>query len=151
MEKFEIPLQIRWADIDANNHLRHSVYYDFGAFCRMKLFTEIGITLSRLNELNIGPVILREEAVFRREIIFEDAISITTELLKATADYSRWTFRHILMKSDGSVATTMTIDGAWIDTKKRKMTIPPFELQETFHKIPRAANYETFAVAPKTA
>jgi acyl-CoA thioester hydrolase len=142
MDKYIIPVQIRWSDIDVNKHLRHSVYYDYGAFCRIKLFTEIGITMAKLSELSIGPVLLREEAIFRREIVFEDQISISTELLKSTPDSARWTFRHNLVKNEITPAAVITIDGAWIDTDKRKMTIPPVEFHEAFGQIPRAAEFE---------
>jgi acyl-CoA thioester hydrolase len=146
---FIVPIQIRWSDIDANRHLRHSVYYDYGAFCRMKIFTEIGITLEKLGELSIGPVLLREEAVFRREIVFEDQIAMTTEVLKATSDFGRWTFRHTLIKNEGILAAVITIDGAWIDTQKRKLTIIPDEFREAFEKIPKAAEFETIEVTKK--
>jgi acyl-CoA thioester hydrolase len=151
MNTYSLPLQIRWSDIDANKHLRHSVYYDFGAYCRISLFTEIGITLEKLTAISIGPVILREEAIFRREIIFGDSISITTELAKATADFARWSFRHVITKQDGTLATTMNIDGAWIDTVKRKLAIPPVGLHAYFEKIPRAVDFEMVAPVRKTA
>jgi len=37
MSDFTMPVQIRWADIDQNRHLRHSVYYDYGAMMRMNV------------------------------------------------------------------------------------------------------------------
>jgi acyl-CoA thioester hydrolase len=149
MNDFIVPIQIRWSDIDANRHLRHSVYYDYGAFCRMSIFTQVGITLEKLDELSIGPVLLREEAVFRREIVFEDQILMTTEVLKATADFGRWSFRHTLIKNEGILAAVITIDGAWIDTQKRKMTMIPVEFQEAFEKIPKAAEFEKIEVIRK--
>lgn len=36
MEKFIQEIQLRWSDLDPNFHLRHSVYYDWGAFCRIE-------------------------------------------------------------------------------------------------------------------
>lgn len=151
MNTFSLPLQIRWSDIDANNHLRHSVYYDYGAYCRISLFTQVGITLEKLNSLSIGPVILREEAIFRREIIYGDSISLSTELVKSTADFSRWSFRHVLTKNDGTLAATMNIDGAWIDTVKRKLAMPPVELHAAFEQIPRSVDFEVIELARKTA
>jgi acyl-CoA thioester hydrolase len=35
MNQYSKKIDIRWSDIDANFHLRHSVYYDLGAFLRM--------------------------------------------------------------------------------------------------------------------
>jgi acyl-CoA thioester hydrolase len=149
MTTYSLPLQIRWSDIDANKHLRHSVYYDYGAYCRISLFTEIGITLEKLNAMSVGPVILREEAIFRREIIFGDSISIATELTKSTADFGRWSFRHVITKQDGSLAATMNIDGAWIDTVKRKLAVPSVELHAAFGQIPRARDFEMIVPVTK--
>ena len=40
LQSFVRPIQIRWADLDPNFHLRHSVYYDYGAYCRIGFFEE---------------------------------------------------------------------------------------------------------------
>lgn len=142
MNIFSIPLQVRWSDIDANKHLRHSVYYDYGAFCRMMLFTELGISIKKLEELKIGPILFREEAVFRREILFEDKLTITLEMVKATADYARWSFRHQILKDDNTLAAIINIDGAWIDTEKRKLAVPSQDLINAFLQIPKGEEFE---------
>jgi acyl-CoA thioester hydrolase len=74
MSHFSKPMQIRWADIDANRHLRHSVYYDYGATMRMNVLSEGGLTTKKLEELAMGPILFREEAIFKREILLEDKI-----------------------------------------------------------------------------
>jgi acyl-CoA thioester hydrolase len=48
MANFSLPIQIRWADIDQNRHLRHSAYYDYGAMARMIFLSEHGITTQKL-------------------------------------------------------------------------------------------------------
>ena len=149
IKTFSLPLQIRWSDIDANRHLRHSAYYDYGALCRMALFTKVGLSLEYLHQEKIGPVLLREEAVFRREIHFEDRLIITAELLKASEDYSRWSFRHRLIKGDDILAATLTVDGAWIDIEKRKMAMPKESLRKIFSVIPRAADFEIIDLTKK--
>ncbi len=150
INEFTHPLQVRWSDIDANRHLRHSVYYDYGALCRMALFTKVGLSLENLQEQKIGPVLLREEAVFRREIHFEDRILITAELLKASEDYSRWSFRHRLVKGDDILAATLTVDGGWIDIEKRKLALPGESLRQIFSLIPRAPEFEIIELTKKT-
>ena len=142
MTEFSLPLQLRWSDIDANRHLRHSVYYDYGAFCRMSLFTEIGLSIETLQQHNVGPILFREEAVFRREILFDDDLAITAEVIKASGDYSRWSFRHSFMKGGNILAATLTVDGAWIDTQKRKLAVPPPFLFDAFSRIPRSKDFE---------
>ena len=94
MEKFEsdsywIPIQIRWADLDPNFHLRHSVYYDWAAMCRIKYLNENGLTPAMMQKLHFGPIIFREEAIFRKEIKFDDQITINLKVIKGRRDFSR--------------------------------------------------------------
>src|SRR5690242_9038539 len=124
MNKYSIPLQIRWSDIDQNRHLRHSVYYDYGAMMRMNFLTEHGLSLKTLEEMQIGPILFREEAQFRREIKLEDKVTLDVELTKATTDFARWSLRHNFIHADGSLATRLSIDGAWLDLLKRKLAVP---------------------------
>ncbi len=142
MEKFTQSIQVRWADIDANRHLRHSVYYDYGATARMNVLSENGLTTQKMEELRIGPILFREEAIFRREILFEDTITITVEMTRSTPDFSRWSLRHQLIKGDGSVAALLNLDGAWIDLDKRKLAIPGDFIRAVFDRFPKVEGFE---------
>src|ERR1700741_4335457 len=101
MQKFIHPIQIRWADIDANRHLRHSVYYDYAASCRVAALSERGLTSKKYEEFMIGPILFREEGIFKREIVFEDTPSIDFEITKSREDFSRVSIRHHITKADG--------------------------------------------------
>jgi acyl-CoA thioester hydrolase len=142
MQQISLPIQIRWADIDANRHLRHSAYYDYGAACRMHALSERGLTTKKLEELMIGPMLFREEAIFRREIVFEDKISLTIELVKTTADFGRWSLRHHFIKGDGTLAAILNIDGAWIDLSKRKLAPPPDFIKTIFEDFPKSQDFQ---------
>lgn len=142
MSTFSIPVHLRWADIDANRHLRHSVYYDFGAAARIGLLSQYGLTSQKLEELQIGPILFREEAVFRREIHLEDKITITVEMYKAAEDFSRWSLRHEFLKEDGTLAATVNIDGAWLDLKLRKLARPDAFIQKVFSEFPKSGDFE---------
>jgi len=137
-----MPIQLRWSDMDSNRHLRHSAYYDFGAAVRIKYLSEHGVTSEKLLELRIGPVLFREEAIFKREIKLEDQITIDMELLKTTPDYGRWSIRHHIVKSDGTLAAMITIDAAWIDLEKRKLTLPPESIRATFESFPKSPDFQ---------
>jgi len=142
MQSFSLPIQIRWSDIDQNRHLRHSAYYDYGAMARIASFNEHGLTTTKLEELNIGPILFREEAIFKREVKFEDKITIDMQLLKATHDYGRWSIRHQLFKEDKTLAAIINVDGAWIDIAKRKLAVPNEYIQSLFADFPKAENFE---------
>lgn len=139
---FKQAIQIRWADVDANRHLRHSVYYDYGATMRMSVLAGRGLTMEKLAEFGVGPILFREEALFKREIHFEDQITIDVELVKSREDFARWSLRHHLTKSDGTLAAVINIDGAWIDLRKRKLAIPNEFIASVFAEFPKADDYE---------
>jgi acyl-CoA thioester hydrolase len=141
MEKYSQPLQIRWSDIDQNRHLRHSVYYDYGAMVRVAFLSSMGLTSKKMEELNIGPVLFREEIIFKREIRLEDEVTIDVVLSKSTHDHSRWSLRHHFVKADGTLAAVLTIDGAWIDLEKRKLAKPGKFIQEVFEAFPKAEDF----------
>lgn len=142
MKAYTIPLQLRWSDIDQNRHLRHSVYYDYGAMMRMNFLNEHGLTMQKLEELKIGPILFREEAVFRREIKMEDKVTLDVMLTKSTADFGRWSLRHSFTHADGTLATVLTIDGAWMDIEKRKLAIPGEFIRHVFEQFPKAHDFQ---------
>lgn len=135
-------IQIRWSDIDANRHLRHSVYYDYGAAMRMQVLTARGLSIKKLEEFAMGPVLFREEAIFRREIIFEDQLSLTLELVRATEDFGKWSLRHHFLKGDGTLAAILNIDGAWIDLNRRKLAPANDFIKSIFENFPKAQDFQ---------
>lgn len=141
MTDFIKKVEVRWSDLDPNFHLRHSVYYDIGAYCRVSFFNENGITPAVMFSLNIGPIIFREECLFRKEIKFEDNITVTLELEKCNVDFSRWTMVHQLFKNENILAAFITVDGAWMDTNKRKLTSPPDLFKEGISHMPKTKNF----------
>jgi acyl-CoA thioester hydrolase len=134
-------MEVRWADLDPNFHLRHSVYYDFGATSRISFLQGEGITAAFMNEHAFGPIIFREECIFRKEIRLQDAVSIDLKLQKATKDFSRWTIQHKVFKNDQVLSAVLTLDGAWLDLVKRKLTHPPSQVCDTFEKMPRTEDF----------
>lgn len=142
MEKYSKHVDIRWSDLDPNFHLRHSIYYDWGAYVRISFLNEQGLTPAVLVQHFIGPILFREECVFKREIQFGDQVEVNLTLLKCRKDMSRWTMQHEIWKNSDTLSAIITIDGAWIDTKARKLAIPPDLILKGFEALPKAANFE---------
>lgn len=134
-------MEIRWADLDPNFHVLHSKYYDFGAYCRMSFMTEHGITTALMIEKNIGLIIFREECLFKREIKFGDKLEIFLKLSRCNEDASRWSMVHELWINGDTLAAMITIDGAWLDTKLRKLAKPPEVFKTGFDLIPKTENF----------
>lgn len=142
MNEFILPVQVRWADLDPNFHLRHSIYYDWGALCRIEFLYNNGLTPDAMTKLKMGPILFREESVFRKEIRFGDKVTIDLQLLKARKDLSRWTIRHRIMKNGNQVAAILTIEGAWMDTQLRKLATPTGEMAKAFEHMPKSEEFE---------
>ena len=142
MNEFRRPAQVRWSDLDPNFHVRHSVYYDWGAFCRIEFLNQHGLTNKVMQDLGFGPILFREECVFRKEIRSGDEIFINLQIIKGREDFSRWSIRHHLSKTDGTVCAVVTVDGAWMDVNLRKLATPPQKVNEVFAAMPKSENFE---------
>jgi len=142
MQEFIKEIQVRWSDLDPNVHLRHSVYYDWGAFCRIAFFEQHNLTTGVMQHLQIGPILFREECIFRREIRLGDKVTIDLQVLKAKRDYSRWTIQHTVRKNGDTISAIITVDGAWLDTGKRKLATPPIDVNETLSQMPTSENFQ---------
>jgi acyl-CoA thioester hydrolase len=123
MATFSKQLSFRWSDLDPNFHLRHSAYYDFGAQHRVEILTQLGLSLRVMQAQHIGPVLFREECVFRKEINLSDVITMQTKMAKMNADASRWSIVHEFYRDD-VLCAVITVDGAGRDTKLRKLASP---------------------------
>ena len=142
MKQFTAKLEIRWADLDPNFHVLHSKYYDFGAYCRMAFLVENGLTPQVMHEHHIGPILFREECFFKKELNFGDEITINLKLSKTTSNYSRWTMEHEIYKNVDILSATINIDGAWMDTQKRKLAAPPSIVTGIFDTMPKTENFQ---------
>jgi acyl-CoA thioester hydrolase len=149
LDKFSLPIQVRWSDIDQNRHLRHSAYYDYGATVRIACFSQHGLTNLRFEELRIGPVLFREEAVFKREIKFEDRVTVDLYVTKATPDFSRWSVRHQFYKEDGTLSAIIHLDGAWMDILARRLAVPDEFIQNIFDDFPKSVDFEQIPLRKK--
>jgi acyl-CoA thioester hydrolase len=142
MTEFSRKIQVRWSDLDPNFHVRHSIYYDWGAFVRIEFLNEHGLNYQVMQELKFGPILFREECVFRREVVSGDEIIMNLQLLRSKKDFSRWSIQHQLTKSDGTLCAVLTVDGAWMDVVRRKLSSPPEKVHEVFAKMPKGQPFE---------
>lgn len=142
MENYTKNIEIRWADLDPNFHVLHSKYYDFAAYSRIAFLSEMGLTMQALQELQIGPVLFREECTFKREIQFGDVVKVNFQLVSVSADFGRWTIQHQIWKNETTLAATIVVDGAWINIVKRKLAAAPEKVKMVFEQAPKTENFK---------
>ena len=144
---FSVGFTSRWADFDPNNHMRHSAYTDYAAEARVRMFNEYGLNLIEFNRLNIGPILFREETIFRREIRLSEDISVEVFLKGISENGERFKFSHKIFKTEGSLAAEVEIYGAWLDLKTRKLTKPPKIVMEALKDIERTEDFENISLS----
>ena len=136
LEDFEIKIAARWADVDQNRHIRHSAYYDYGAHSRIRFFLAHHFDSDKMNTLNIGPILFKEECSFIKELKPDQQITINLLRGVIKEDGSRWTLHHEIFDQNQEKCAHITIQGAWMDLKLRKLTVPPIELAHAFRSLP---------------
>ena len=143
---FSVGFTSRWADFDPNNHMRHSAYTDYAAEARVRMFNDYGLNLIEFNHLNVGPILFREETIFRREIRLSEDIRVEVFLKGISENGERFKFYHRILKMDGTLAAEVIIYGAWLDLKTRKLTRPPDKVLEALKDIERTEDFESIPI-----
>ncbi|UCJ10154.1 acyl-CoA thioesterase [Chitinophaga pendula] len=133
--------QVLWAQIDVNGHMRHSAYADYAAQGRLALLASVGLNPKTFLELKVGPVLFKEESVYLREVSLNETIKVSAELIRYRPNGSRWTIRNEIFRSDGVKAAVITVEGAWLDTERRKIITLPPDLNNLFMAVPKSEDF----------
>lgn len=134
-------IEVRWADVDQNQHVRHSAYYDYGAHMRLRYFKKLGFGVEEFRSLKIGPILFHEECHFIRELYLNDTVNINILRGDIRPDGSRWVLYHEIYNNHGVKSAQIKISGAWMDIVKRKLTVPPAEIAEAFMSLPMGEDF----------
>jgi acyl-CoA thioester hydrolase len=149
MDGFKADFPIRWSDIDANNHVRYSVYIDYAADLRYQFFIAHGFPPEYFTERQFGPVYTDLEVQFLREVRIMETITISFRLAGMSPSGSYWRVHHDIAKSTGKIAAILRVQGAFFDLVKRQPIAPPAEILDLFQHIPQTRDFEILADAPQ--
>jgi acyl-CoA thioester hydrolase len=131
-----------WGEMDFNAHMGNTAYLDKAVDVRMMFFSENGFPASEFSRLNIGPVILKEEIEYYREIRLLEEFSVTLELAGLAPDGGRFRLRNEFFRPDGERCTRITTFGGWLDLSRRKLIEPPAALITALHSLTRTEDFE---------
>jgi acyl-CoA thioester hydrolase len=132
---------VRWSDLDANRHVKNTVFSEFATHTRFRLLESHGFDQAKFAQLRFGPVMLREEIRYRRELAFGDDVVVNVLFAGLSEDGSQWRVQQEVTRS-GKQAAVLTIDGAWLHLDSRKLIAPPPELLALLQGLPRAGRFE---------
>ncbi|HMP86349.1 MAG TPA: acyl-CoA thioesterase [Lacibacter sp.] len=142
MSTYVKSFELRWGDVDANQHVMHSKYYELGAHCRMSYLLDAGLSIPVMLEHNVSPILFRESCTFRRELMAGEKGEGNLLLIRCRGDASRWSVRHEIHKSDGTLSAIIEADLAWMNPVTRKLVVPPPVISAVVESIPRSDDFE---------
>lgn len=142
MNDYSRTYEIRWSDLDANNHVNYAAYIDAAGDLRYRFFTEHGFAPERFEQLGIGPTYTAIHAQLLREVRMGETVTITFALAGLSARGGRWKVHHDVLKSNRKKAVSLDLEGVILDLATRRATLPTPELIQAFNLIPRTSDFE---------
>ena len=146
---YTINFHTKWADFDANKHMRHTAYNDYAAEARLRFLKENGFGVAIMEQHNVGPILFSENTIFHKEIKLGEDISLKLYLEASSKQGERFKIRHLIFKENGDLAATISVYLAWIDLSKRKLTVPPKQILETLKHIDKTEDFEEIILLKK--
>jgi acyl-CoA thioester hydrolase len=126
---FEKTLVAGWRDMDYNSHMANTAYLDRAADVRMMYFAENGFSVADMMRMKIGPVIMKDEIEYFREVQLLQELRVTLALAGLAPDGSRFMLRNEFAHVDGKRCAAITSTGGWLDLNTRKLIAPPEPLR----------------------
>ena len=145
MQAYSMTYEVRWADIDANRHVRYSAYIDAAADLRYRFFTQHDLPPEAFDKLGVGPVYTSLTANFFREVRLGETLTITYLLTGLSEQGLRWKVRHDFLKAKGKKAVTLLLEGTILDLTTRTPTLPTPEFMAVFQLVPRSPDFKVLS------
>jgi acyl-CoA thioester hydrolase len=130
-----------WGDMDFNSHMRNTAYLDKCADVRQMFLMENGFPMEEFVRLRIGPVVMKDEIEYFKEVGLQQQITVTCALAGHAPDGSRFLWRHEILRPDGQLAARVTSAGGWLDLAARKLVAPPPALLAAMESLGRTDDF----------
>ena len=140
-QPFERTLYARWGDMDFNGHARNTSYLDMAGDVRMMYFEHRGFPMAEFERLRFGPVVLRDEIDYFRELRLLQKVRVTLLLAGLGADGSKFKLRDEFFGEDGLLVARVTSLGGWLDLRARRLAPPPASLAEALQGLARTEDF----------
>lgn len=131
-----------WGDMDFNSHMRNTAYLDRSADIRMMYFSEHGFPMAEFMCLRIGPVIMKDEVDYFKEVQLLETLKVTLSQSGQAEDGSRFLLRNEIYGSDGKLVARVTSAGGWLDLSTRRLVAPPEALLHAMQSIPKTDDFQ---------
>jgi acyl-CoA thioester hydrolase len=136
-----------WADMDFNSHMKNTAYLDKTADVRQMFLIEHGFPVEEFLRLRVGPVVMKDEVEYFREVGLQEQITVTYTLAGHADDGSRFLLRHEIFRQDGLLSARVSSMGGWLNLDERRLIVPPPALLAAMNLLERTSD---FAVLPSS-
>jgi acyl-CoA thioester hydrolase len=130
-----------WGDMDFNAHMKNTAYLDKSADVRFQFFASCGFPAEEFARRRFGPVVLKDEVEYFREVALLQEIDVSLAIAGLSADGSRFLIRNEVSRTNGKLCARITSAGGWLDLATRKLIAPPAELLEALRQLPRTDDF----------
>jgi acyl-CoA thioester hydrolase len=127
--------------MDFNAHMRNTSFLDRSADVRMMFFAEHQFSTDEFIRLKIGPVIMKDEAEYFKEVRLLETLRATLALAGVAPDGSRFLMRNEFWRADGKLAARVTSAGGWLDLVARKLVAPPVPILDSMRVLHRTDDF----------
>ena len=139
---FEKTLFAGWGDMDFNSHMRNTSFLDRAADVRMMFFAEHGFPMDEFLRRKLGPVILRDELEYFKEVRLLESVRVTLAIAGLAADGSRFALRNEFWRAEGTLAARVNSTAGWLDLTARRLVVPPEALAAALRLLPQTEDFQ---------
>ena len=139
---YERTLIAGWGDMDFNSHMRNTAYLDKSADLRMMFFAENGFPMDEFMRLRIGPVVMKDEIEYFKEVRLLEPLRVTLAQAGLAEDGSHFLLRNEFYRADGKLSARVTSEGGWLDLTARRLILPPVALLKAMQSLPRTDDFQ---------
>jgi acyl-CoA thioester hydrolase len=139
-----------WADMDFNAHMKNTAYLDKAADVRQMFLMENGFPVQEFVRLRIGPVVMKDEIEYFKEVHLQEQITVTYVLAGHAPDGSRFLLRHEVFRQDGKLSARVTSTGGWLHLNERRLIAPPPALLSAMNSLEKTSDFVVLPSSIKT-
>lgn len=138
---YEQRFRVGWSDLDGNAHMGNTSYLDHASNTRILFFAENGFIAARFASEKFGPVVVRDELVYRKELRLTDEFTVDFETAGLSGDGVRFRVRNTFRNTANEVVAAVTSEGVWFDLERRRSRVPPLDLDNLMHALQRSNDF----------
>jgi acyl-CoA thioester hydrolase len=138
---FATDFYARWPDMDFNQHMRNAAFLGYAEDARLRYLYDAGWTPTQLAERRIGPVVLEDRLVYKRELGLLEPFRVELALAAITSDGRRMKIRNRFLKHGEVLAAEVESVVLWLDLDARKPVAPPDELRDLWKALAHTSDF----------